>query len=162
MELALLVLYSLGGASELSGLLVTFIGLFHERKRLRAYLGRPIDLDLHDAAHAAESETVRVEREPPPPIEERVAALESQLDAVRRDLNAREQRITQTIQQRMEKRIRNTAKRLRDVLKQLEDYVLDDRKLLQSKIFIGPVLLGNRAHPRRGWQRAERVASVKP
>lgn len=78
----------------------------------------------------------------PAPLEERVAALERQRDAVRDDPDTRETRVTKTVQRRLDKRIELTTRRVQDVHQQLEGYILDDRRLLRSRIFIGPALLG--------------------
>lgn len=61
---------------------------------------------------------------------------------MRDDLDTREVRITKTVQQRLDKRIELTTRRVQDVHQQLEWYILDDRRLLRSRIFIGPALLG--------------------
>lgn len=142
MDPLLIVLYIVGAVSEALGLFLTIREIVRGRRRLGEYLRRPQTIYSADAATAVEAQRVRLIQDPPPSLDERVAVLESQLDAVRDDLDARERRSTETVQKRTSTSIEATAKRVQDVQQQLEEYVLDDRRLLQSGIFVGPALLG--------------------
>lgn len=144
MKIATGSVYVVAGILELLGLWFTFADLRAVQRRLREYVGRPINVFVHDAIAISDTVAVGVVTGPEPTLEEKIAALEEWRAALPVQLDDRDQTLRTQLRSELTGEMSALRNSLNDRIAGLQEVVgKPDRFWWRGPLMLGlGVLLG--------------------